>query len=321
LPPSEDPTCATVVFRPAGPQVTYADAPEYRREESPGWRIEAPEGLKISHSLVREAEAALRRASRESPQKRAVLWRDRNQGQLLKPGPGHLDIAVSKPLVPRALRIMQALIAGFEKRGYVISVTSESETIVSVLNEPLQIALTERLKQVVVKHSYGTGVELEPSGRLNLRVGSRYSNSGIKDNPPRLIENALNHFVAGLVRRALDAKRERALRQDRERRWRLHDDERRQRQQERESERVRLRRLRVLATRWARNQRTSHFVATVEQRIGGEGLDPQAQEVARRWVEWAKAHLQENDPVDAFLNDPWPSAPLPAPAGVPWNWE
>lgn len=117
----------------------------------------------------------MRSAFREQSKNRAVPSNNRYQSKLSNPGPGHLDIAASKALVPRALRIMQALLAAFDKRGYRVSVTPEHATIVRVLGEPIQIALTEPFKQVVVKHSYGQGIDLEPSGRLLWRIGSTYS--------------------------------------------------------------------------------------------------------------------------------------------------
>ena len=85
-------------------QPPEADAPEFLRENNPEWRIDVPEDLQISHPLVKRAATAIRSASRERSKDRVVLWRDRYQAKLLKPGPGHLDIAVSKPLLPRALR-------------------------------------------------------------------------------------------------------------------------------------------------------------------------------------------------------------------------
>jgi hypothetical protein len=299
----------------------YADAPEYRRENLPEWRIDVPEDLQISHLLVKAAGAALRRAHRDRRGNQPVHWNQRYQALLLKPGSGHLDIAVSKAHVPRALRIMQALLAGLQKRGYDVSVSSNNETIVSVLDETMEIALVERLRQVTVKRSYGTEVDLEASGRLRLRVGSSYSNSGIEDRPPRVIEELLNHFVSGLVRRALEAKRARAIRQEREQRWRIHDDERRRRQQERDSEQLRIRRLRSLAVRWARHQRLSEFVAAVEQRARTGQFVAQKEDVAGRLIERAKNYLRERDAVDAFLNEPWPSASLREHASMPWNWE
>ena len=79
--------------------------------------------------------------------------------------------------------------------------------------------LVERLKQVTVKHTYGTRVDLEPSGRLMLRIGSSYHNAGVSDSASRRIEDSLNRFVVNLVRRALEAKRERALHAERQERW------------------------------------------------------------------------------------------------------
>jgi hypothetical protein len=239
----------------------------------------------------------------------------------LRPGPGYLDVSVSRALVPRAIRIMQALLAAFDKRGYEVSVTPENVTIVRVLEEPFQIALTERFKQVFVNHRYGQRMELEPSGRLMLRIGSSDATTGIVDKPPRLIESLLNRFVAQLVRRALDEKRHRAIRAERERRWRHHDDERRQRQQKEDSERLRRRRLRLSAARWGQHQRVSQFVESVEQRILAGRVRPESQELASRWLEWAKTHLAQIDPIDAFLAESWPIAQLRAESAMPWDWE
>ena len=71
---------------------------------------------------------------------------------------------------------MQALLTVLEQRAYPVSVTPEG-TIVRVLDEPFQIALVERFKQVTVKHTYGSNIDLDPSGRLMLRVGGSYRNA------------------------------------------------------------------------------------------------------------------------------------------------
>jgi hypothetical protein len=296
-----------------------AEAPEYAREKSPEWRIEVPEDLAISHPLVRAAATALRRAARERNKNQPVHWNQRYQARLVKPGPGHLDIAVSKVLVPRALRIMEALVTALERRGYPVSVTEKSETEVRVLDERIEIALVERFKQVTVKRQWGDSVDLEPCGRLKLRVGGSWTNSGPEDRPQRLIEHSLNHFVAGLVRRALDAKQARAIHLDRQQRWRIHDDECRRREQERDSERLRVRRLRTLAARWSRHQRLVAFVAAVQQRV--HDLNDDGQHLAIRWIEWANKHLIHVDPIASAIDEPWPTAPLRGPAPMPWNWE
>jgi hypothetical protein len=277
-----------------------------------------PEDLRISHPLVRAAATAIRRAARERKQSEPLYGNLRHQARLLKPGSGCLDIAVSKPLVSRALRIMEALIRALERRGYAVFVTEKNETEVRVLDEPIQIALIERFRQVIVKRTYSNSIDLEPSGRLRLRVGSNYSNSGIEDRPPRLIDTSLNHFVASLVRRAIDAKQARTIHEERERQWRVHDDECRRREQERDSERLRARRLRTLAARWSRHQRLIAFVAAVEQRV--RDLTDDRRETAMRWLEWANGQLLEVDPIATVISEPWPAAPMRGPVPMPWNW-
>ena len=321
LPRIEDSRLERIVLHPSDSQPLETEPLELLRENDPEWRIDVPQDLQISHPLVKRAAPALRSASRVPSKDRAVPWNSRYQAKLSKPGPGHLDIAVSKASVPRALRIMQALLAAFDKRHYPVSVTPENVTIVRVLDEPFQIALTERFKQVQVKYSYGQRTDLEPSGRLMLRIGSTYQNAGVEDKPPRLIEGALNRFVGRLVQRALDAKWQRVIKAERNHRWRHHDDERRQLQQQRDSEKLRRRRLRTAAVRWMRHQRVCQFVESVEQRIRGGRIRPDTQEIASRWIEWAKTHLEETDPVNAFLDEPWPAAELRAPSPIPWDWK
>ncbi|OFW10385.1 MAG: hypothetical protein A3H96_02220 [Acidobacteria bacterium RIFCSPLOWO2_02_FULL_67_36] len=216
---------------------------------------------------------------------------------------------------------MQALLTAFDRRGFVIRITDKDETFVTVLDETFQIALVERFRQVVVKHSYGSGVDLEPSGRLMLRIGASYQNAGIADQPPRKIEDSLNKFAVKLVRRALEAKRARAIHAERQERWLIQDEKNRLAQQQRDSEALRRRRLQTAAVRWARHQRKMDLVSAVGRRIRDEFVNPAEQETAKRWVAWATEQLKAVDPISELLNDAWPSAPLRASSPMPWNWE
>lgn len=319
LPPAESAALETVFFQSGDQATPNNDVPEYEREKEPEWLIRVPPDLRLSHPMVKAAAAAIHQAAEHPSQ--SVRWAERYRANLVRAGDGRLDIAVSKPLIPRALRIMQALLSAFEKRGYAVSINEKSATIVTVLGEDLQIALNERQKQVKVRHRYGTGNELEPSGQLRLRIGPDYSSSGIADDPPRLIEDLLNRFTASLVRRAVEAKRQRADQQEQERRWRVHDDERRLRDQVRHSDELRRRRLRTLASRWVQHRRISEFVSSVGRRILETPLEGDSKEAATRWVEWARENLRKTDPIDALLKEPWPTAPLPAPMSMPWGWE
>ena len=93
-----------IVFEPKDTIEKQADPPEVAREKTAEWRIEVPEDLAITHSLVKRAAAAIRKT--RGDKKDFVRWQDRYQAKLAKPGPGNLDIAVSKGSLSRALRIM-----------------------------------------------------------------------------------------------------------------------------------------------------------------------------------------------------------------------
>ncbi len=294
-----------------------SDPPEVAREKDPAWRIVVPDDLPISHPLIRQAVAAIHRAAREASKHGVVRWQDRYQAKLVKPGKGDLDIAVSKASVARASRIMQALFSAFERRGFTVRISENGETVATVLDEPIQIALIERLKQVRVKRTYGTSVDLEPSGRLMLRIGSSYQNAGVADSPSRRVEDALNRFVASLVRRALLVKHERALHAERQARWEVHEHEQRLAQQERDSEALRRRQLATAVARWSRYQRRIAFVQSVEARIRSGSVDARAEQ----WLEWATDFLKGTDPIGELLDDPWPTAPLRAATSMPWHWK
>ncbi len=314
-------TSTSIVFQPGEVESQLDEPHEVEREKDLAWRITVPEDLVVSHRLVKQAASAARKASREVKKDGVVRWQDRYQAKLVKPGAGHVDIAVSKASLPRASRIMQALLAAFDRRGFAIRVSEKNETFVTVLGEAFQIALVERLKQVTVKHTYGPRVDLEPSGRLMLRIGSSYHNAGVSDSPSRRIEDSLNRFVVNLVRRALETKRARALHSERQERWVIQDEKNRLAQQQQDSETLRRRRLRTAAVRWARHQRSVEFVNAVESRLCDGSVASEERETAERWLSWASEHLKAVDSIRELLRDAWPSASLRAPSAMPWNWD
>jgi hypothetical protein len=308
-----------IVFEPKDTIEKQADPPEVAREKTAEWRIEVPEDLAITHPLVKRAAAAIRKT--RGDKKDFVRWQDRYQAKLAKPGPGNLDIAVSKGSLSRALRIMQALLTAFDRRGFAVRISEKNETFVTVMDEMFQIALVERFKQVTVKHTYGTRMDLEPSGRLILRIGASYQNAGVSDSGSRRVDDFLNRFIVNLVRRADEAKRQRAAYAERQARWAIQDEKNRLEQQQRDSDSLRGQRLRAAAVRWARHQRRVEFVNAVERRIREGAVDPEQRENAERWLAWASEQLKMTDPIGELLTDAWPVAQLRSPSAMPWSWE
>jgi hypothetical protein len=302
-------------------------AADVEAEQAADWRSIHLDHLEV-HPVVARVERKVIRAL-------DVLVAGAEPGVLVAEDPGRCAVelelllerveralhAVSKASLPRASRIMQALLVAFDRRDFDVRVTEKNETFVTVLGEAFQIALVERFKQVTVKHTYGSRVDLEPSVRLMLRIGSSYHNAGVSDSTSRPIEDSLNRFVVNLVRRALEAKRERALHSERLERWGVQDEKNRLAQQQRESETLRRRRLRTAAVRWARHQRNVEFVNAVERRLRDGSVSPEKQENAERWLSWASERLKAIDPIGELLGDAWPSAPLRGPSAMPWNWD
>jgi hypothetical protein len=127
--------------------------------------------------------------------------------------------------------------------------------------------------------------------------------------------------VANLVRRAYEAKRERAAYAERQARWAIQDEKNRLEQQQRDSDTLRRQRLRAAAIRWARHQRRVEFVNAVERRVREGIVDPEQRDNAERWLAWASERLNASDPIRELLKEAWPVAPLQSPSRMPWNWE
>ena len=60
----------------------------------------------------------------------------------------HLNLRVSSPALPRALRLLQALFVGLEQRGHTVAATKDGKTNNTVLDETFDVSLREPSKQV-----------------------------------------------------------------------------------------------------------------------------------------------------------------------------
>lgn len=315
---SDSPT-GPIVIRGAGTlEATPAVQPEISRESDPAWKIVVPDDMLITHPLVRATGVHIRRGWKNGAS--VPVAAGTPQTRAPEAPAETLTTSVSRSVLPRALRIWQALLSAFDRRGYAVTFDKNGATVVSVLGEPFEIAVVERRRRVFVDGKWGRSMELEPSGLLFLRVGGNYSSSGTAEGPPHFVEEQLNRFVASLVRRALEIQRQRAAREERERRWQIHDDRRRHKQQERDTERLRVHRMRVLALRWSQDRRLADFLADVERRLSRDP-DGNRREADATLLAWAHEHLRSRDLVARFLEDPWPIAPLPPAQAMPWSWE
>lgn len=136
-----------------------------------------------------------------------------------------LNVRVSKESLPRALRIMNALIKACDARGFRISIVPEDQysyrksykTCVSVLGETIEFGLREFLKQTKRKLSpaerkdrpWANEFEFShnPSGRLTFEIKTwGCSRKNWADSEKKKLEACLNDFIAGLIKAAVELR-------------------------------------------------------------------------------------------------------------------
>lgn len=166
------------------------------------------------------------------------ICRSKSQAGLLPPRRGRaVPIQVSAERLPRALRIVDALLTALEQAGHRLTWAApySAPMTVMVLEEPLTFLISENLKR---REHQATGDqalrqkrdpwwrperwEYQPTGQLRLSIESGKS-LGIRrswaDGKKRRVEDSLGHFLVSLTAVAKALKRQREEEAERERRW------------------------------------------------------------------------------------------------------
>ncbi|MBE3065405.1 MAG: hypothetical protein IMZ69_10365 [Spirochaetes bacterium] len=159
---------------PAAPELTAAREYEARPENL----IVVPDMLHRRHPLVRRTEDYLTSAHA-------------NARGILDAGYGCLYVSVSKAQISRTMRIMQALLTAFEKRGYALDVPPEKfnpygasqlkQPQAKILGESIAFGIIERVKQMRNPArspsrplEYSPAYVFEATGTLSLRSKTLY---------------------------------------------------------------------------------------------------------------------------------------------------
>lgn len=294
--------------RPAPPpdEVEHAVHPLIAFESEPQNRIQVPDDLRIRHPAIAQTKAYW------AAQKRGEVPYGDNKLP-------RLNLNVSKETLPRAFRLLQALFSALEQRGHQVAATKEGKTLLTILDEALEVSLREPSKQVrhvptakeladAKKYSWSRPApyDLVSSGTLVLNIenvwGTRHS---WKDGKTRRLEDALNDVVVGLLEAALQKK---AQREEQERRRLRQEELERQREAARQrarQERARVRRLERLWEAANEHQRLRAFMAQLHDVVGS--VDPDTE--LGRWLSWADGHVNRLDPLTPF-REPSPTIRL-----------
>ncbi|MFB3904930.1 MAG: hypothetical protein ACE15E_15875 [Acidobacteriota bacterium] len=257
-------------------------------EKEPINQIRVNKRLSSPHPLIERAEGIL-------GGKQTYRWDDERRYK-------HLAIDVSDACLPRALRIMDALLKALEKRQFSVNIVKEEgrdrryETRVGILEEAIPIRLREMYKQVEVTDSTYKRIDLVRNRRLELQVSGWGYPTRCRRDGQKPLEEQLNSFVIGLIQEAAE-RRGRSLRWERERK---EAEERRRLAEEaekrRQAEAKRIEQLEQDADDWDRSQRLRAYIGAVEKQHGGERCGDEM----RGWLEWARRHAENLDPLNRF---------------------
>lgn len=266
------------------PLIAFEQAPEHQLVVVPD--------VEVTHPAVLKTARLLRRAKRDA-------------NEMVPPPPSALRIHTSRALHDRALRLWQVLLMAFEARGYAVSI-SEQATTVTVLEEPLALSLHEGTKDVAHKITFTQQKEIDrgygsrvpkwdhvPSEHLTLAITNVSRVRHHWHDGPWPLETQLNKAMVGLVRAALEIRRQR---EEAERQEKVRQEEARRRLEAERRwaiEKGRRDRLHRFVVAWERAQAVQAFVERYRTAVGR--VAPEGDLAV--WLEWLDGRAAAIDPV------------------------
>jgi len=235
-----------------------------------------------------------------------------NQRGLLISKNGALShILVSKEQLPRALRILNALLGALEERGQPTSWSKEEGALltVGIDGEAVRFSLSEVTDSVphvltpqegrswmAPKHDY------KLTGRLQLQLDNLPSYMGPirrswSDGKQQRIENCIGDFIIGLRVSAAVIKKHRQEVEERERRW---SEERKQEEEERRQAEEHKRKAEFvteLIGNCEEATRLREFVKAIEERTARSDFSDDEKGDIQQVVEWTREYADSLDPL------------------------
>ncbi len=297
LPATTDPSTERIVIHGTRTVVAEPDVhPLIALEKHPDNCVRILDNAELTHPLVLTTARLLRRSKRDAAGRIAMV-------------PGALRLYASRPLHERGLRVWQQLLTACASRDCLVEV-GEDSTRVTVLGESLAIAISEATKRIAHRVTFTEQKEIDrgrgwripkwddvPSGELTLAI-TNVSQARQRWTDGRLtIEQQLNKFFIGLVRAALEVKRQREEAERRARAHELAEQSRREAERRLAEEKGRQDRLGRLVKAWEQAQRVHGLVAAYHAAVGP--TEPESE--LGRWLAWLDSHAATTDP-EARIN-------------------
>lgn len=264
--------------------------------------IEVPDSISRIHPLLAGLSSALKAASADS------------YGALASREANRFNLRLSKPTAGRAVRILHAFVTAAFQRGFAPAAPVDKAFSVTVLGEPLEIALEERFKQMPHEPSRRPQsvswytpprFDYHPTGQLSFRVKTTTWGDGSRktwrDTKTHRLEELLNDVMVGLIRAA---EAQRLAIQGRERQHQEWEAERRRRELEerrRQEEQARRQALETESARWTKAVEIRGLVEALQSAAKQRGIQG-GNDRLERWLAWATEHANRIDPVPQLLS-------------------
>ena len=275
-------------------------------EARPENRIVVSETIDMPHPLVAATERAFRQPKRRDL--RNLPTTDRKA----------LDITVSEASLPRALRIMDALLKALDARSMRLSIEPDGKrrSCLTIQGQILAIRLvetisrterepTEKERQEIKKYGHAylpDRYSYQPTGTLKLGIIGSYHElqNVVSDGKHQRVEQSLNKFVVKLETEAVHRKRHEEQLERQHRIWEEQERRRREREERKRKEIERLKTLEEEARDWKRAEDIRAYVAAVQEKATREHGSIGSDSELGQWIAWARHKADWIDPlVDA----------------------
>jgi len=257
----------------------------------------------ISHPLVLRSEKLLDRGKLNQ------------RGLVISKNGALAHILVSREQLPRALKVLNALLLALEKRGQPASWPKPENSLlaVSINGEAVRFSVSELtdsaphvLTPSEAKHPWSAPKhDYKLTGRLQLQIANLPSFMGPirrtwADGKQQRIEDCIGDFLVGLTVAAAAIKKNR---QETEERHRLREEERKREEVERRIAEEQKRKAELVAEligNWAEAVRLRKFIKAIEEETVSSDFSEEARNDIQQVVEWVRQYADTMDPLSSL---------------------
>lgn len=275
-------------------------------EKDPLNVITVPKSLRNAHSFVASTRDELKsRTSTDQYGLTGTGWMTEEPV---------FDLRVGKDSIPRALRLVNALVRAVLDRGHRIEAvraeryygSHDRRTVVfTVCEERFRISLREKTRMEKLQEkerSWGRNVRYVPKGEFELTLngfGDTWARGTWKDRKRSPLEDRLNDVLITMIMHVDRTRRGRLAERRREEECRRQLEIEREQERLRKIEQSRVDQLRELTVRWRSAGEIRAFIAAVREEAEERKVDLTAGAPLTEWLTWADAYVRSLDPLDA----------------------